>query len=130
VAKHPGGRPTLYKEEYCERIVELGRQGKTFVEIANEFGVTKQTLHNWCDAHCQFFDAMKKAKGLCEQYWMNVGREGMYMGGKDTPFQANMWIFWMKACFGWSDRPELKDGSAQQRIELSYSKPEKESADS
>jgi hypothetical protein len=41
------GRPSKYKDEYCEQAEKLARLGATDREIADFFGVTEQTLNNW-----------------------------------------------------------------------------------
>ena len=37
----PAGRPTDYRPEYCERVIELGRLGMSVVEMAADIGVAR-----------------------------------------------------------------------------------------
>jgi hypothetical protein len=43
VAKPKIGRPSLYKPEYCKRIVELGKQGKTKSQMAAALDIALPT---------------------------------------------------------------------------------------
>ena len=60
------GRPSKYKEEYCEQAEKLARLGATDKEIADFFGVTEQTLNNWKTDkdgnETPFFESLKRGK--------------------------------------------------------------------
>lgn len=75
--KHAGGRPTDYRAEFCERIIAMGAEGKGVAEWASAFGVTKQTVYNWRDAHPEFLAAYTRAETECQCWWENAGRVGM-----------------------------------------------------
>jgi hypothetical protein len=57
-----GGRPTAYRPEFAERAKNLCQLGAVDVEIADFFGVTVQTIHNWRAAHQEFFEATRVGK--------------------------------------------------------------------
>jgi hypothetical protein len=57
-----GGRPTAYRPEFAERVKNLCQLGAIDVEIADFFGVTVQTIHNWRAAHQEFFEATRVGK--------------------------------------------------------------------
>jgi len=59
----PPGRPTKYSDELCSKIVELAKTGKTEVEIANEIGLSRTTLHYWKERHAAFLNMMQVARG-------------------------------------------------------------------
>ena len=60
------GRPSKYKEEYCEQAEKLARLGATDKEMADFFGVTEQTLNNWKTDkdgnETEFFESLKTGK--------------------------------------------------------------------
>lgn len=60
--KHPGGRPTDYKPEYCEQAEKLCRLGATDIEIAEFFGVSVRTIHRWKAEHEEFCHSVKVGK--------------------------------------------------------------------
>lgn len=76
-------------------------QGYSLESFAGVIGVCRQTLYNWRDAQPEFLDTIKKAKESCLNFWERQGLTGMYQGGKD--FSSAIWIFNMKARFGWKD---------------------------
>lgn len=82
----PAGRPTDYRPEYCDRVIELGRRGDSRAEIAAELDVARYTLKNWENEHPEFLDAMTRAYDLALAVWMRDGRKGMWAGSQ---FNAN-----------------------------------------
>lgn len=60
--KNPGGRPTLYKEEYNDQVHRLCVLGVTDEEIAKYFGVCKETINKWKKAYPRFLVSMEEGK--------------------------------------------------------------------
>jgi hypothetical protein len=73
VVKKKIGRPTLYKPEYCQRVVELGRQGKSKEQISATLGLSWNTLDLWAEKHEEFMSALRVAKNLELNYWEDLG---------------------------------------------------------
>ena len=94
-AKRGRGRPTDYRSEHCERVLELGRIGKSHAQIAAALDVSRQTLHNWAKAHPEFFDAITHARDLAQAWWEDQGQEGLVMPG----FNASLWAKSVSARF-------------------------------
>lgn len=94
-AKHPGGRPSDYQPEFCARVIEYGHQGKSLTWMATELAVTRQTLHNWMDAHPEFLDAITRAKELAQRWWEDKGQDGL----EKAQFNASLWSRSMAARF-------------------------------
>lgn len=71
--KPPGyvfGRPTLYKPEYCEQVVEMGAQGCSVVQMASRIGVVRTTFETeWPKAHPDFAEALALARQLSQAWW-------------------------------------------------------------
>jgi len=108
--KNPGGRPTLYKPEYCQMIIDFFnisvddyRNGEkefpTLADFAHEIGFSKSTLHDWRKNHKEFSDAYKKAEELREAFFVKAGMQGAL----NTTFA----IFYSKNCLGWKDKQEI-----------------------
>jgi acyl CoA:acetate/3-ketoacid CoA transferase len=69
--KHPGGRPTSYRTEYCEKVIELGKEGYGKAEIAAGLDVERKTLDNWSnDFHFMLEQQMIVGQkvGSCRRY--------------------------------------------------------------
>lgn len=90
--KHPGGRPSKYRKEYCQEIIKffdrdlvetrekqiITKDGvQTVVEevpcrlptieaFATYLGVTKKTLWQWEQEHPEFLHAVERAKAMAQ----------------------------------------------------------------
>ena len=85
--KRKGGQPSAYDPAFCDQVEEMGKQGRSFVQIAVKLGVTRQTLHNWAKRHPEFFDALTRARESALAYWEDIGEAGMVA----DKFNATVW---------------------------------------
>lgn len=86
--KRPVGRPTKYKPEYCERVIELAKEGAGWAEYAAEFEIDRTTLYDWAASHEEFSTALTRAKVHEQVWWEREGRLNL----KSKEFNANLWI--------------------------------------
>jgi hypothetical protein len=102
--RHPGGRPTDYRPEFCSLVVEYGKNGKSRTWIATELDVHRDTLYAWEKQYPEFSDALARAKQWEQRYYEDAGQGGMY--SKD--FNASIWSRSMAARFpeDWRERTE------------------------
>jgi len=119
----PAGRPSLYKPEYAQMLVDYfnveasrevileDKNGKPCIErVANslptlagfacKIDVDRGTLLNWSEHHQEFFSAIKKAKEHQERILVENG----LMGGYDKTFA----IFTAKNLIDWRDKVETE----------------------
>ncbi len=90
------GRPSSYDPAYCDRVLELGAQGASVVEMAHELAVTRTTLEtNWPAAHPEFMEALERARMASQVWWEKKGRENLNVQG----FSASVWSRSMAARF-------------------------------
>jgi hypothetical protein len=104
----PAGRPTSYKPEYCDKVIELGKQGCSMVEIAVELGVPRTTMLSWADSHAEFSTALSMARDCAQAWWESTGRSGLV-----TPsFNGFIWKTTMQARFrdDYTERKEITGG--------------------
>lgn len=91
-----GGRPSLYKPEYCDRVLELGRLGKSVAYMAAKIGVARNTLEmNWPAAHPEFAEALEQARLESQACWEDLGQNNLTTPG----FSASAWSRSMAARF-------------------------------
>lgn len=106
------GRPSLYKPEYCAKVVELGREGCSPAQIASHFDVDRVTLRNWADEFPDFFTAMTRAKVHEQAWWEMMGQKGLVA----DRFNAQVWSKSVAARFreDYTERKEVTgaDGGA------------------
>lgn len=60
------GRPTKYKEEYCEQARKLCLLGFTDERLADFFEISVSTLYKWKTEHKDFSEALKKGKDIAD----------------------------------------------------------------
>lgn len=104
--KGKGGRPTLYKPEYCEKVIKWGKDGKSRTWIASEIDVTRETLNEWAKAHAEFSDALSRAKAHEQRWWEDAGQDGM----TSDKFNSSAWSKSMAARFPaeWRDNSKIE----------------------
>lgn len=100
-----GGRPSAYDPKYCNEIIDyfkrepyreveiphykggevswvdkkmVANEVPTFHGFAEEIGVHRHTILNWCDQHKEFLDAYTYAKELQKWFLIENGLNGTY----------------------------------------------------
>lgn len=104
----PAGRPTSYKPEYCEQVIELGREGKSVAQMCAHFDISRQTIDNWAAEHEEFLEAFMRAKVHMQAKLEEIGFTGLV--SKD--FNAAAWKTTMQARFR-DDYTERKEYSGK-----------------
>jgi hypothetical protein len=98
--KHPGGRPSKYEPDFCGRVIELGREGYSVVEMAAELGVHRETLEtNWPASFPEFSEAFMQATQLSQAWWEGQGRKNLLLAPGQGTFNASVWSRSMAARF-------------------------------
>jgi transposase len=102
----PGGRPTDFKEEYCDMLIEHMSNGYSLKSFGGLIGVCEKTLHNWKKDYPQFLQSLNIATGKNAMFWEDLGIRGVR--GQIEGFSASTWIFNMKNRHGWTDKTETE----------------------
>jgi hypothetical protein len=99
------GRPTLYRPEYCETVIELGREGKSLAQMASHFDVTRPTILEWADQHPEFSTALERARVHAQNWWENQAQAGMHA----KVFNSKVWEVSVRARFrdDYTERKEV-----------------------
>jgi len=100
------GRPTKYKKEFCQQLIDHMASGLSFEAFAGVAMVCEATLSVWAADHPDFLDAKRLGFGMSRFFWENLGREASR--GKVKGFVPAVYIFTMKNRFHWSDRSDLR----------------------
>lgn len=98
------GRPTKYKPEFCQLLMEHMKLGYSFECFGAEVLVTEKTLYNWVDKYPDFLQSKRLGEKLCQKWWEKLGR-GIVSG--KIQGNAAVYIFNMKNRFNWSDKREV-----------------------
>lgn len=113
--KNPVGRPTAYKPEYCQMLIEHMKQGFTFDSFAGRLMVAISTLYVWEAAYPEFLEAKKVGRGcqqLTDEETLQKITQGKIKNGNITGL-----IFKMKNCHRWTDRIEQEITARDKTIE-------------
>jgi len=106
--KRPVGRPSLYKPEYCEEVIALGKIGKSVEAIGAILGVGTKTLYNWRDQHEDFLHALDMAKEFELQWWEDIAQTHMIENKESDRLNATIWSRSMAARFPKKYREQVK----------------------
>lgn len=113
--KNKGGRPSKYKEEYCQMLIDHMASGLSFESFAAVIDVNDDTLSEWAKVHPKFSDAKKTAFSKSLLFWEKLGLNNIHnvslpnKGSKSL--NSTIWIFTMKNRFGWRDKKEIIDNN-------------------
>ena len=122
------GRPSKYKPEYCQKIIEYFTQDlytervksritsksgsvcenlellpnapKWFGSFAYSIGTTQVTLRSWTKTQPEFLSAFTRAKELQHEHIRSLGNMGL--------FNSNFATFTMKNISDWRDKKDLE----------------------
>ena len=100
----PFGRPTIYKDDYCQLLVDHMASGFSFESFGAVIDSSKDTLYHWANTIPDFSEAKKK--GRIKQLFHDENiLNGMAIG---KPGNAAALIFKMKNCHKWTDKQEIQ----------------------
>jgi hypothetical protein len=117
----PVGRPSEYDPAYCERVIELGKQGMSRAEIASELDCSRTTLRAWEGQHPDFLAAVQRAKDEALAWWERQPRKNL----ANKNFNAALWSKSVSGRFPdepYRERVQLtgKDDGPIQHVDLSH----------
>lgn len=98
------GRPTKYRPEMCNRVIDLMAQGTSLFEVAADLGISEDTLYRWKKERSSFSEAIKRGGLLSRAWWERKGRVNL----ENKDFSSTLWYMNMKNRFGWADKIEQK----------------------
>jgi len=107
------GRPTKYKEEYCEQLIEHMSLGHSFESFASVVNVNRDTLYEWCSTQPNFSDAKKCGSSKSLKALEEIGLDGMK--GLIKGFNVAAWIFMCKNRHSDMFRDAVEVGNAEKK---------------
>ena len=127
---NPVGRPSKYDPAFCERVIQLGKLGKSIEQIACELDVGTKTIYNWRDEHPEFLRALDMAREFEQNWWETIAQTHMIEEKDAAKLNASIWSRSMAARFPKKYRESTKqeitgaDGAPLlQGIEVSFVTP-------
>ena len=113
------GRPSSYRADFCQRVIELMAQGRSLDGCASLLGVHPDSLYEWQKVHPEFSEAVRAGRAAATAFW--EGRLLDVAQGGSGNAQAIQWALRnrSRAAAGWDhahNRVEVSgpDGGAVQ----------------
>ena len=127
----PVGRPSLYDPSYCDKVVELGRLGKSVEQISSNLGVSCRVLYDWRDKYPEFLRALEQAKEAEQTWWEDQAQAYMLEHKDAAKLNASIWSRSMAARFPKKYRDSVKQEITGENgaplltgIQISFVKPD------
>jgi transposase len=99
------GRPTKYKPEMCETVLELMKEGASQQEVLAVLDISNDTFYRWKKENEEFSETIKRGIQLSQAWWERKGRISL----DDRQFNSTLWYMNMKNRFKWADKQEVKN---------------------
>ena len=102
------GRPTDYRPEYCQMLMDHMSKGLSFESFAGVLVTTKATLYNWTELFPEFLYSKQIGTELNRLFYEQEGIKGMI---NETPFfNDRVWRLNMLNRFrdDWSENQNIK----------------------
>lgn len=99
-------RPTDYKKEYCQKVIEHMSEGASLTSFAASIGCARSTINVWMEANPEFSEAVNAGKAKCASWWERAGRLGAV---GEMSVNPTLVIFGLKnmASDDWRDKQEV-----------------------
>ena len=68
-AKRPVGRPTAYRPEMCEQLIEAMAGGLSAEAGAARIGISARSLYEWQQQHPEFLQAVQEGRHQALLFW-------------------------------------------------------------
>ena len=114
---NPVGCPTVYKEEYCQRLIDHMSEGGTYLSFPATLDrpVCTATLYNWEKKYPEFLEAKRQGYNLLLRW--DESRLNKMIDG-ESKGNVTALIFKMKNCHRWTDRAEVDQTNTNIQINL------------
>lgn len=93
------GRPSKYDPAICEKVIQLGRQGKSVEQISSALGFHYKTLLYWAETHPEFLEAMELAKQYEMSFWEELAEKHIVEVPQGAKLNTGLWSRSMAARF-------------------------------
>lgn len=120
------GRPTTYKPEYCELLLQDAKQGHSFEAFGAVAKCHKDSLYEWSKKYQEFSDAKKQAFTLSLRFWESlliaaaIGLKKHPITGQAINPNITAIIFVLKCRFGYREAGEVNPSDIAKAVHLVY----------
>lgn len=97
--KNPVGRPSKYDPSFNDQVIELGKKGKSFEQMASILGVGVTSFKRWREEHEEFRTALEDAQGYAQTWWEDHGQSYLVEHKDGEKLNTGLWSRSMAARF-------------------------------
>jgi hypothetical protein len=103
---NPVGRPSKYDPIYNDKVIELGKLGKSFEQMSSILGIGITTLKRWREEHEEFRASLEDAHGFAQTWWEDMAQSYLVESKDTEKLNTGLWSRSMAARFpaNYSDR--------------------------
>lgn len=103
---NPVGRPSKYDPAFCDKVIELGKLGKSFEQMASMLDVGITTFKRWREEHEEFRTSLEDAHGYAQTWWEDKAQDNLIEHKDGEKINTGLWSRSMAARFpkNYSDR--------------------------
>ena len=102
------GRPTKYKPEHDQLLLDMMANGKSVVQFCAAIGIARKTFYEWVKNNSEFSNTFTQAKTMCEAHWETELQSMMY----DNKVNAPLVKMYFANRFDWSDSKQVDHTSS------------------
>ena len=108
------GRPSKYRDEYCQMLVDHMADGASATSFAASIDVSRSTITEWADVHPEFSAALTRGKAKRAAWWAKVARNNAVTGDGSAPIT----IFGLKNMGpeDWSDKSSVDHTTGGEKL--------------
>jgi len=96
---NPVGRPSKYDPAYNEKVIELGKLGKSFEQMCALLNVGYTTMRRWREEHEEFRLALEDAHCLAQTWWEDHAQSYLVEHKDGEKLNTGLWSRSMAARF-------------------------------
>ena len=105
---NPVGRPSDFDPAYCEQVIALGKQGKSYAQMASILNTSYTSMLRWRDEHEEFRCAMEDAQHFAQAWWEDQAQCYMVEEKESAKLNVGLWSRSMAARFPKTYRESTK----------------------
>lgn len=104
--KRPVGRPSKYKPEYCELLIQHLSEGYSYESFAATIDVNEDTLREWEKHHPDFSASKKIGRQKQALFYQKLGISASK--GQIENFNSTAFVWMTKNMLGWKDKQSIE----------------------
>ena len=100
------GAPTLYRQEYCQKLIDHMASGLSFESFAATIGTSRRVLYIWRDAHPEFLHALEAGRDAHLLMMEKIGQGHMVEHYQGPKMNTALYKLFMANIHGWREKTE------------------------